>query len=137
MSKSRRRTLIKYGVTVLLGAGLVWLTLELQGYAYLKSDMERYRLLSNAFTIPGSILLMLGLLVLISSTGAYDGLTYALRWLRMTLLPFGASKHERYYDYVQRRRTRPKVHGGFLMVVGGAFLAVAVVFIFLFYRARP
>lgn len=76
--------------------------------------LQLARLLSNAFTIPGSILLMLGLLVLISSTGAYDGLTYVLRWLRMTLLPFGASKHERYYDDVQRRRTA--LSGSSLMI---------------------
>lgn len=137
MKGRSRHTLIRYGLTVLAGASVVWLVLDLHGYTLLTSDLERYRLLSNAFTIPGSILVMLGLLILISSTGVYNGLGYAMRWLRMTLLPLDTVKHEKYYDYVQRKRSIPKLHGGFLMVVGGAFLAIAVAFLILFYQVKP
>lgn len=134
MNKQVKHVLLRYGITLALGAALTWLILDLQGYAYLTSDMARYRLLSNAFTIPGTIMLMVGLLVLISSTGVYDGLGYTLRWLRMTLLPFDTAKHERYYDYVQRKRSLPRLHGGFLIVCGIIFLAIAVVFLILFYQ---
>lgn len=136
MSDRVKRALLCYGVAAAVGAGMVWLILDLQGYAYLTSDMARYRLLSNAFTIPGSVLMMLGLLIALSSTGIYDGLGYTLRWLRMTLLPFDSTKHERYYDYVQRKRSAPKLHGGFLILTGALFLAVAVVFLVLFYQVR-
>ena len=131
MKQSLRDALTRYGITVACGAGLVWLILDLHGYAALTAMVDRYRLLSNAFTIPGAILLMMGLLVLISGSGAYDGLSYVLNWLKLTLLPFG--KQERYYDHVQRRHARKKPNGGFLIITGAAFLAVAILFLVLFY----
>ena len=131
MKNSVRSVLLRYGITAACGAAIVLLVLDLHGYSSLTTDLERYRLLSNAFTIPGTVILMIGLLVLISGTGIFDGLSYVLNWLRLTLLPFG--KQERYYDHVQRRHARKTPNGLFLIIVGAAYLAVAIVFLVLFY----
>lgn len=132
MKSFLKKSFPRYVITILIGAGLVWLTLDLHGYSSLTSQVDRYRLLCDAFTIPGMILLMLGLLVLVSGSSGLDGITYVLHWLRLTLIPFGG-KQPRYADHVQRRRERKKVHGGFLIISGCLFLAAAIVFLILFY----
>ncbi len=126
-----KKAAVKYGLSILLGMGMVWVVQNNYGYNSGMEPVQRYLVLCNAFTIPGTILLMVGILVFISGTGALDGITYALRWLRLTLLPFG--KQPRYDEYVKARRERKKVSGGFLMISGALFLAVAIVFLVLFY----
>jgi len=132
VSRKMKGILLRYGIAILFGAGLVWLVLHLHGYAALTEEADRWKTLSNAFTIPASVLLMVGVLVLINNTDALDGLTYALNWLKTTLLP--GSKQPRYTDYVEHRRARPKGKSAFLFIVGFAFLAVAVFCLIKFYQ---
>lgn len=135
MKRTVKNALLRYALTLSAGAAMVWLVLDLHGFAEKTTAADRYLVLSNAFTIPGTVLLMSGILTLISGTGALDGLTYALNWLKLTLLPFG--KQPRYMDHVERRKNRPKFRGGFLLICGALFLAVAVFFLVRFYEYYP
>ena len=72
---------------------MTYATLTLHGYSELATAAEKYRLLSDAFTIPGSILLMVGLLVAISNAGNFIGLGYAVQHLKDMLVPFSRKKH--------------------------------------------
>lgn len=129
--KNIRKILLRYLITTVIGGLLALLVLYLHGYFEATATVERYRILADAFTIPGTILVMVAALIWISSEGMFDGLTYAFGRIGSRLIPFykGSLKHETYYDYKQSKgNDRP--HGyGFLFFVGVAFLAVAVVFI--------
>ena len=97
--------------------------------------MEKYRILCDAFTIPGVVLVMLGALMAISNEGALYGISYVLGYAFRILIPAKRHEHEKYYDYVERKKGEGQVKGyGFLFVVGGASLAIAIVFMILFYR---
>ena len=136
MSSSLKKNLIKYCVTTVGALALAFF------YVYVRVDfadpgatalMEWYRILCDAFTIPGLILLMFGCLMSLSNAGAMDGLGYVVvNGLKM-LIPGGAMKMERYKEYLERRRENRVKGYGFLYVVGIGCMAVALIFMALFY----
>ncbi len=133
--KNAKSFLLKYGLTT-VGAGLVTLlTLDLHGFSELETMAERYKLLADAFTIPGVILVMVAALVWISSDGFFDGLGYIFGRIGGMILPFyGAKKpHRTYYDYKMSKKGKRAKGYGFLFFVGLAFVAVALIFTALFF----
>ena len=95
-------------------------------------QLEWYRVICDAFTIPGLVFTMLGLLVSLSNQGALDGIGYAATVAFKMLIGAGANQ-ERYAEYLERRRANRLKGYGFLYAVGLACLAVALVFMGLFY----
>lgn len=128
--------LLKYGITTLVGGLLTWLTLDLHGFSSTMPKLQQYRLLCDAFTIPGVILVMVGFLVMIANAGNFLGLGYAVKHAVKMLIPFGNKKDERYYDYYQRKQQGKITGYGFIFVTGVLFMAVAMVFFTLFYLNR-
>lgn len=128
--------LLKYGITALVGGLLTWLTLDLHGFSSTMPKLQRYRLLCDAFTIPGVILVMVGFLVMIANAGNFLGLGYAVKHAVKMLIPFGNKKDERYYDYYQRKQQGKITGYGFIFITGLVFMAVAMVFFTLFYLNR-
>ena len=136
MSSTVKKNLIKYGVTSFLALGLAFL------YVYLRVDLadpaatarlEWYKILSDAFTIPGLLLLMFGCLMSLSNMGAMDGLGYVVVNTLKMLIPGGGLKLERYKEYLERRRENRVKGYGFLYVIGAVFMSVALVCMVLFY----
>ena len=131
-----KKNLIKYGVSISLSLLLAFF------YVYVRVDfadpgatalVEWYRIICDAFTIPGLILLMLGCLMSLSNTGAMDGLGYVVSIALKMLIPGGGLKMERYKEYLDRRRAN-RVRGyGFLYLVGAGCMMVSLVFMALFY----
>ena len=128
--------LLKHGITTLVGGLLTWLTLDLHGYSSTMPKLQQYRLLCDAFTIPGVILVMVGFLVMIANAGNFLGLGYAVKHAVKMLIPFGNKKDERYYDYYQRKQQGKITGYGFIFITGLVFMAVAMVFFTLFYLNR-
>ena len=129
--------LLKYGVTSAVGLLMVWLYFSLRldsfgAFAALET-VEKFRVLCDAFTIPGGIILMMGCLVWLSNEGALDGVSYAVTYAIRMLIPGMGGNTERYGDYVERKRSN-KVRGyGFLFIVGGVFFGIALVFLALYH----
>lgn len=133
--KNRRKSLIKYGITTIIGAIMVYATISLHGYSLAVTLADKYRILADAFTIPGVVIMLCGVLVAVSNEGAFEGISYAMSYAMKMLIPgMGANRHEKYGDYVERKREKGGVKGyGFLFIVGGVFMIIALVFIALFY----
>ena len=136
MSSPLKKNLIKYGISVSLAL--------LMAYAFvaLRVDFEHpeetalvdwYRIVCDAFTVPGLLFLMFGAFMSLSNEGALDGLGYVcVNGLKM-LIPGGAMKMERYKEYLERRRANRVKGYGFLYVMGLGCMAIAGVFMALFY----
>ncbi len=132
MSKRVKTALMKYGFGAAFCGGMAWLYVSLRPFDAMTLK-ERYRTLCDAFTVPGTVLVMVGILLWLSNNGAVDGLGYVMSRLIHSLIPGGRLRSERYADYVERRREKP-LHGfAFLFVTGGVCMAVALVFMALFY----
>ena len=135
MNGNLRNTLLKYGITVFIGAVMVWLVLTGYGYEEVQTAAERYRILSDAFTIPGVVFMLCALLVLVSNKGAFEGISYAAGYAFRMLIPGLNKDREKYGDYVERKREKGGVKGySFLFFTGLAFLIVSLIFIALFYK---
>lgn len=129
------KTLLKYAACIIPGGIITLLVIELHGYSLAGSDVERYRVLCDAFSIPGVTLIMVAALVLISNAGGFDGIGYSVKYALKRLLPFaGLSDPGKYIDYVERRRASKIKRYSFIWISGLAFLAVALFFMYKFYQ---
>lgn len=126
--------IVKYFTAVFFCALMVWFYVRSNDFALL-SQLEKYRILCDAFTVPGLLLILTGLLVWVSNQGVLDGISYAIRGLFRVFVPGAGFREnlETYYDYMKRNEKKRVKGYGFLFLVGGIDLAVALVFYFLFY----
>ena len=129
-----KKNILKYGISFTVALWLAYtfinLRVDLQDPAATPL-LEWYRIICDAFTIPGLTFLGLGGLVTLSNQGALDGLGYAATVAFKMLIGAGA-RQERYREYLERRRANRLRGYGFLYVVGGACTIVALVFLILF-----
>lgn len=95
---------------------------------------EVMQILSDAFLIPGAIIGGVGLLVFASNGGAYDMLGYAmLMFFNLFRRDVNKRKYKDFYEYRQSKKDRK--HGfAFMLIVGLAFIVIAVIFLILYYN---
>ena len=128
------KKLLKYGVAALIGAAMSATYLILRDFTGSEPLADRYRMLCDAFTIPGMVLMLSAALVALSNAGSFTGIGYSVKHMFNQLIPGMGLQRETYADYLERREDK-KVKGyGFLLQVGIVFMAVALVFYALFYR---
>ena len=128
-----QKGLLKYGLCILFGLGMVLLFLTLNDYGSADTPVERYRLLADGFTLPGILMVMIAALVWISTQGMFDGLAYCFHMVANVFIPFAGTKikHKTYFDYKESKKDARASGYGFLFFCGCGFLAVAIVFILL------
>ena len=132
MSKGVKARLAKYCGSAVFAGFMAWLYISLRDFDGAKLA-DKYRMLSDAFTVPGILLLMFGCLVWVSNLGVLDGIAYAVNFAFRALIPGGRCRDEKYADYVERKRKNRMKGYGFLFVSGGVTVALAIVFMILFY----
>ena len=116
-------------------AGLLIACMVLAGKQFF-SEMEltaRISILSDAFFLPGVLLGGFGLLVIVGNGGVFDALAYTVKragsYLRHNE---GAGKVAKsFYEYQQAKRGE-KAEYGFLLISGGFYLLLSVIFTILF-----
>lgn len=132
MSKNVKANLLKYGISIGVGLLIAYTYVSLRDFETLELA-DKYRTLCDAFTIPGVLLLISGLLVTVSNEGALDGLGYILMQGLSMLIPGKGPGTERYADYVERKRNNRLKGYGFLYISAIFFLVIMLVFLILFY----
>ncbi len=134
MSKDRKQSVIKYICTFAAGICLSVACLSLRQEFPAPEIAENMRHICDAFTVPGMIFILTGGLIALINAGALDGMGYAAKFVVRTFFPVGLwKKDESYYDYVQRQRSKPIKKYGYLFIVGGVNMVIALVFLILFY----
>ena len=131
MSDSQKTRLIKYGAAFgvcAIVAGVYIATHQ----ADMNTTAGLYRVLCDAFTVPGIMSILLGALFAVANEGAFHGVGYAVSMAVKALIPGGRAEMESYGDYLERKDRRKMTGFGFLFIVGGVFMAVALVFLVLF-----
>ncbi len=132
MSPQTRNNVIKYAIAFAVGAALAVFYVSVRDFG-LQTLADKYRILCDAFTVPAVLLIMSGALMSISNTGAMDGLSYIAKQGLGMFIPGKGLGTERYADYVERKRENRVKGYGFLYISGCVFLALALVFLILFY----
>lgn len=129
-----KKIIIKYGISLVVGAALVLLFLDLNGFYVAETILEKYKLLADAFTIPGVVFIMVAALVWVSTTGFFDILSYALGRAFRALVPGGAARSpESYHDYKEKKAEARFSGYSFILYTGIIFLVIGIVFTVLFF----
>ena len=92
-----------------------------------------YLNLADAFTIPAVVVLMIGVLIWISTTGSFDMFSYGFSRAANMLIPFKKYDDEKFYDYKMRMNEKRAKGYAFLFIAGGIYLIPAIVFNILYY----
>ena len=117
---------------VVMGAASIGV-LALRKFGAELSGQERYLDLADAFTIPGVVMIMAGLLVWVASQGGFDMISYGLLRAKDSLIPGAKHNGEQFYDYkVRQDKKRPKGYS-FMFISGGIYLIPAIIFNILYY----
>ena len=126
-----KANLIKSGIVTVVGILVVILFVSSSDFGA-QTTVDKYKILCDAFTIPGLLMLMFAAMLSISNEGGLDGVSYLVKQ-GFRMLTFRGISQEKYLDYVQHRRENRLTGYGFLYIVGAVFMAVALIFLALFY----
>lgn len=132
MSEKGKTNLLKYGICAAVCIVLSLFYILVRDF-FEQELVEKFRTLCDAFTVPGVLAILSGTLIAVTNEGALDGISYACGTAFKALLPGGRLKTEKYYDYVQRKKEKRVKGYGFLFVIGGIWMALALIFMILFY----
>lgn len=89
--------------------------------------------LSNSFLVPGIVLAGAGLIIFASNGGAFDMLSYAVIKFFDLFKKDAKGKYADFYAYREAKKGKG-VKTSFMLLVGLAFVAVAVVFLICYYN---
>lgn len=125
-----------YIISVIVGAVIVALVCVRRELWEKETAQAVFRVLCDAAFAAGAILTGFGLLSWISYNGNFDMLRYSVQ-LGIGMFR-GKEKREElgkdFYEYQQKREGKRKKGFAPLLLVGGAYLLLAVVFLILFYQ---
>ena len=126
MSDHVKKGLIRYGSCVLfVAAMLAWFLCRVD---WNTGDWKLIlRMACDGLTVSGILLLCVGGLIWATNEGALDGIGYALKSTAHMFVPAGSRKHERYSEYVEKRKEKRVKGYGFLLISGGITLGLAVI----------
>ncbi len=129
--------LIRYGVCAVIATALLFLILVTNGYWGLTEPQERLRVLCDAFSLPGLLLVLSSGLILAANAGTFNGLLYGLKVGIEIVLPFLPHKYVKYRDFVEKRKGKRIKGYGFICYTGLVFLAVGIVLLIIFHVQYP
>ncbi len=128
------QTLKKILITCLIAtaiAGIVTLSILMQrGWG--ATTQETYKNFSDAFSVPGVLLMAISAVVWISQTGGFDAIGFIMGKVVRSLIPFGRSrelKGETYAEYKDRKHPSVSDNGEKSGVVKLCLLAVGALFV--------
>lgn len=129
--------ILKYGIATLVASILGLITFRVRTYGMSVENLDLiniYRVLHDTFLIPGVVVGLVGVLVVLSNEGSFDGVAYSVKYAIKMLIPGAKKDHVKYGDYIEAKRAKGKTTGfGFLLIVGLAFFAISLIFLALYY----
>ena len=120
--KAVKRYLIALAAGFGLSAYILW-----QKNIFAQTEMAMiFHILSDAFFVPGVLLVCFGLLIFTTNEGTFDGMAYAVKsFVNMFRKP-SLRKYGTYYDYKASRKDRD-IQFGYLVFCGLFFIAVSLI----------
>ena len=128
MDDKCKKLFAKYGICSIAGIAVLMFILINRGFFEATDPTLKVLYLADAFTIPGVLMLMVGVLMWLSTKGLFDILSYSLGRLGRSLIPFSKTTDEKFYDYRERKSANRIKEYSFIFIVGCVFLLVAIAF---------
>ena len=134
IKESKWGVVIKYSITVATMA-LFGITVALSGNLFTQTTLKDiFRILCDAFMLPGVLAICAGFLVMIANTGFFSGVKYLGKSFLGVFIPGIRLKQKRYKDFKENEDKKEKIKNyGFLFLTGCVFSVIGLVFLVLFY----
>lgn len=133
MRKSRKVMILRCLSAAAVGGAVAWF----YGSSRWQEEMElveQYRVLCDAFSIPGIMMVLFAMLFSLNNVGALDTIAYLMSFLPRMIAPGAFGEPEKLIDFVENRRQKRTKGYGFLYIVGFIFLGIAIYYLVLFYK---
>ena len=132
MRKSLKVNILRCLSAAAVGGAVAWWYANSRWEADM-TQLLQYRVLCDAFTIPGAMMVLFAMLFSLNNLGALDTIAYLMSFLPRRIAPGAFGEPEKLIDYVEHRREKRTKGYGFLYIVGFIFLGIAIYYLVLFY----
>ena len=133
MRDEKKALLIKYIVCFVIASLITVGVFAINGF-FTDSVAVNLRIISDGFTVAGTLFLLFAGMLFISGEGALIGIGFVLRYVVLTFIPGGRKRQETYKDYRARKMTEVKKSGDHAILLTGLFFfLVGVVFLIILY----
>ena len=127
------KKVLKYLIPVLICCTVVIVILASRG-SFVKTGKALVLDLCDAFTVPGAVMFCFGLLFVATNGGTFDMLAFGVRKLfDLFRKDLTKVKYRTFYDYRQAQKEKKRTFLHFI-IVGSAFLLVAIVLLIVYYK---
>ena len=123
-------------MTLAIVGALTLLVALLKGVFSQKNAVELIRVICDSFFLTGFFALSLGGLIVCSSKGAFDALSYLVysffvnhNWSKTKF-----KDKKTYIEYVQEKREKSNSAPSYLLLVGLIYIAISIVFLIVYYN---
>ena len=131
-----KKTILEYTISTGICALLAFLIMVIGGIFATQEQFRIYALICDGCFISGIIFVCLGLLFFIYNSGFFDIISYGfMRFFSMFKKNPREVKYETLYDYKVAKAEKPKAHFLYLIIVGGAFILISIIFLILWDQA--
>ena len=126
MEQETNVKLRNYAICVGVELLLVFLVIWIKDF-FTDSAAVNLQILADAFFVAGIMMTLFSGLMLISSEGAFVGVSYVLRFAVLAFVPMGRTKWERYADYRERKLGKIKNRNrSCVLITGLVFLFIGI-----------
>lgn len=124
----------KYFITALVGLVVALLILVFKDTFAKTAALKILADLSDAFFVPGVLLLGVGTLLFASNGGAFDMLAFGvIKLLDLYKRDLTKVKYRTFHDYRQAQKDKKRSFD-YLLIVGAAMVVISAVFLILYYK---
>lgn len=132
-----KKKLLQYGICSIIGNAIAFWVMDTEGLFITNKPVEISAILCDAFFVPGILLVMVGTLFWISTTGLFDAISYAFRVAGHSLFPFlFKSDSMSFYDYKTEKDGKRVKTPLFIFIVGAVFLIASGVALIIWYKLQ-
>ena len=125
VKEETKATLKKYGICVGIELLIAFLVIWSKGF-FAHSAAVNLQILADAFFVSGLLMTLFACLMYVSDEGIFIALGYVMKDALSFIFPRG--KHERYYDYRERKMSKAKKYEKkHIFVTGLTFLIIGIV----------
>ena len=129
-----KKKILRYSIASAVGLALAFVILCFKNIFSQTDAVKVFQILCDAFFVTGICFACIGVIMLAGNGGAFDMLGYAFVMLFDALRKdISKRKYKDFYEYRQAKKEK-KRNVLYMFVVGGAFIAISVIFLILYYQ---
>lgn len=131
-----KKTILEYSITTGICLLMAFLICIAAGIFSHNETFRIYGALCDGFFLSGIFAFSIGALVFVHNHGVFDILVYGIaRFFSLFKKDPKKVKYETFYDYSVAKAEKPKSDFAFLLIVGGVFILISLVFLLLWANA--